>query len=270
MIQSGEIMYDIPSYVIALILFAGILIAYEIGFRIGKFHQKSTDIEIKSQTNNIQAGVLALLALLLGFTFNISLQRYDARSEAVIQEANSIGTTVLRTKLLPTPYDTKILALLKEYIDIRIENSKIELSRYKERADIIKRGNEQLNKIWDVSIQAAKSDPNPVTTGLFMAALNEMIDSRSARFEIQNRHIPEAILFLLFFVFVMSGAVIGYAGGLGLKRAYVPTVLLTLLIVLVVYLILDLDRPRRGLITVKQDYIIQLKELVNEQDKIQQ
>lgn len=268
MIQSGEIMYDIPSYVIAFALFVGILIAYEIGFRIGKFHQKSTDNEIKNQTNNIQAGVLALLALLLGFTFHMALQRYDARSEAVIQEANSIGTTVLRTKLLPPPYDANIYALLQEYIDIRIENSKIELSRYNERTDIIKRGEEQLNKTWDAGIQAAKSDPNPVTTGLFMAALNEMIDSRSARFEIQNRHIPDAILLLLFFVFVMSGAVIGYAGGLGMKRAYVPTVLLTLLITLVVFLILDLDRPRRGLITVKQDYIIQLKELVNVPAKI--
>lgn len=131
---------------------------------------------------------------------------------------------------------------------------------YKERADIIKKGDEQLKKIWAVGIQAARSDPNPVTTGLFIAALNELIDDRSVRFEIQNRHIPEVILFLLFFIFVMNGAIIGYTEGLGGKRAYIPTVLLTLLITLVVFLIIDLDRPRRGLITVKQDYILQLKE----------
>ena len=58
----------------------------------------------------------------------------------------------------------------------------------------------------------------------------------------------------------MNGAIIGYTEGLGGKRAYIPTVLLTLLITLVVFLIIDLDRPRRGLITVKQDYILQLKE----------
>jgi len=257
---SAEILFDIPSYVIALTLFAGILLFYEMGFRIGKFHQKSTDKEIKSQTNNIQAGMLGLLALILAFTFNMSLQRYDARSKAVIQEANSIGTTVLRTKLLPPPYDAATYDLLQEYIDIRIENSKIALSQYKERADIIKRGDEQLKKIWAAGVQAARSDPNPVTTGLFIAALNELIDNRSARFEIQNRHIPEVILFLLFFIFVMNGAIIGYTEGLGGKRAYVPTVLFTLLITLVVFLIIDLDRPRRGLITVKQDYILQLKE----------
>ncbi len=255
-----ELLFDIPSYVIALALFAGILLVYEMGFRIGNFHQKSTDKEIKSQTNNIQGGMLGLLALILAFTFNMSLQRYDARSEAVIQEANSIGTTVLRTKLLPPPYDAATYALLQEYIDIRIENSKIALSQYKERDDIIKKGDEQLKKIWAAGTQAARSDPNPVTTGLFIAALNELIDNRSARFEIQNRHIPEVILFLLFFIFIMNGAIIGYTEGLGGKRAYVPTVLLTLLITLVVFLIIDLDRPRRGLITVKQDYILQLKE----------
>jgi len=133
-----ELLFDIPSYVIALALFAGILLVYEMGFRIGNFHQKSTDKEIKSQTNNIQGGMLGLLALILAFTFNMSLQRYDARSEAVIQEANSIGTTVLRTKLLPPPYDAATYALLQEYIDIRIENSKIALSQYKERNDVIK------------------------------------------------------------------------------------------------------------------------------------
>jgi hypothetical protein len=252
-------MYDTPTYLIASTLFLGILLAYETGFRIGKFHQQRTDHEIKAQTINIQGSVLGLLALLLAFTFNMSLQRYDARSAAVVQEANAIGTTVLRTKLLPPPYDKTLYDLLQDYIDIRIEVAQVPLSQDEKRGEIIKRGDELSKNIWDVATEAAKSDPNPVTTGLFMAALNDMIDSELERIEIQNRHIPEVILYLLFFVFVITGAIMGYSGGLGMKRAYIPTALLTLLIVLIVYIIIDLDRPKRGLITVNQDYILQLK-----------
>ncbi len=58
----------------------------------------------------------------------------------------------------------------------------------------------------------------------------------------------------------LSGAIIGYFSGLSLKRSYVPTVLLTLLIVLVVFITIDLDRPKRGIIKVKQDSMLELKD----------
>ena len=58
---------------------------------------------------------------------------------------------------------------------------------------------------------------------------------------------------------MLSGAIIGYSSGLSLKRAYIPTVILTLLIVLVVFITIDLDRPKRGVIKVKQDSMLELK-----------
>jgi hypothetical protein len=51
----------------------------------------------------------------------------------------------------------------------------------------------------------------------------------------------------------------GYSAGPGMNRAYVPTVLMTFQIVLVVFIIIDLDRPKRGVIKVKQDSIMELK-----------
>ncbi len=77
---------------------------------------------------------------------------------------------------------------------------------------------------------------------------------------ILKRHVPEIILFLLFTIFIISLAMMGYSSGLGLKRAYIPTLLLTLLIVLVVFIIIDLDRPKRGIVKVKQDSLLELKD----------
>ena len=66
-------MYNQNSILIVGILFILIIGFYELGFRIGGFYRRKSDNEIKQQTNTIQAGVLGLLALLLGFTFNMAL-----------------------------------------------------------------------------------------------------------------------------------------------------------------------------------------------------
>ncbi|MBT8090440.1 MAG: hypothetical protein KJO01_09560 [Gammaproteobacteria bacterium] len=84
-------MYNINSVVIAVSLFLLILLANEVSYRIARRSTAKADQGLSTQTNAIQAGVLGLLALLLGFSFNMALQRFDARSTAVIEEANSIG-----------------------------------------------------------------------------------------------------------------------------------------------------------------------------------
>jgi hypothetical protein len=257
--MNKEIMYNQNSVLIVFILFSLILIAYELCFRIGRHYQQKTDHEVKAQTNSIQAGILGLLALLLGFTFNMALQRFDSRSHAVIKEANAIGTALLRTKLLPHPFDSINHALLQQYVDLRLDISSVDLTMQDERVKLNRKTDVIQNEIWNNSIQAAELDPRPVTTGYFINSLNDVIDSRGERNAILQRHVPEVILFLLFVVFIIGGALMGYTSGLGQKRAYIPTVMFTLLIVLVVFIVIDLDRPKRGIIKIKQDSMMELK-----------
>ena len=152
-----ELMYNINSIVVSLVLLAIILLANELGFRLGRRFQKNSDQEVKSQTNSIQAGILGLLALLLGFTFNMSLQRFDNRSMAQIDEANAIGTAMLRTKLLPAPYNTETHSLFQEYVDLRIKTSKIDLTKESERKQINKETDDLQSKIWEKALAAIDS-----------------------------------------------------------------------------------------------------------------
>ena len=252
-------MYNQNSLFIVSALFFTILLAYEICFRIGRHYQKQTHEEVKAQTNTIQAGILGLLALLLGFTFNMALQRFDNRSNAVINEANCIGTAILRTSLLPRPYDSISYGLLQDYVNQRLRISGVDLTRADERKELSMKTEKIQNDLWTTAIAAAEIDPRPVTTGYYINSLNDAIDARGERNAILQRHVPEVILFLLFAVFVIAGGLMGYTSGLGLKRAYVPTVMFSLLIVLVVFIIIDLDRPKRGIIQVKQDSMIELQ-----------
>ncbi len=251
-------LYSHGSVVIATVLFLLIVLANEFGFRVGRFIQGKTDSEVRSLTGSIQASILGLLALLLGFTFSMSMQRYDSRSHALIDEANAIGTTVLRAELLPEAYRGEVSALLRRYVEMRIEIGKIDLSNRDQRQEFNGEITDIQRSLWTAATAATQEDPRPVTTGAFVAALNAMIDSQGKRNALLHMQVPEAVLLLLFVVFITSGGILGYSSGLSGRRITVPTVLVSFLIVLIVFIIIDLDRPKRGLIQVDQRPMLQL------------
>ena len=254
-----ELLYGYNSVAIAVTLFVVILLFNEFGFRIGRFVQARTDTETKSLTGSIQASILGLLALLLGFTFSMAMQRFDNRSQALIEEANAIGTAVLRVDLLPVQYQTETNQLLRQYIDLRIDIGKTDLTRSEARNKYNKQIADVQRALWSLAISATNDDPRPVTTGAFVKSLNDVIDSQGKRNALLQMHVPEIVLLLLFVVFISSGGILGYSGGISGKRIVAPMVIVSLLITLIVFIIIDLDRPKRGLIQVDQSVMVQLK-----------
>ncbi len=250
-------LYDQNSLVIVGGLLVLILVANELGYRVGVRALRVADADLKSQTNAIQAGMLGLLALLLGFTFNMALQRFDSRTDAVTREANAIGTTVLRSELLPDSHRVAASELLSTYVAHRVATSSLDATRVQQRQEVADEINALQRELWAEAVRAVADDPNPVTTGLYVQALNEMIDARGARNALLNKHVPEVVLFLLFAVFIAAGGMLGYASGGG-RRPLVATVLMNVLVVMVVFIVVDLDRPKRGIIQVDQSALHEL------------
>tara|TARA_R110002049_G_scaffold246665_4_gene420770 strand:+ start:537 stop:1328 length:792 start_codon:yes stop_codon:yes gene_type:complete len=259
-----ELLYGFSSVSIALALFVAIILFNEIGFRSGRFIQSHTDSDVKALTGSIQASILGLLALLLGFTFSMSMQRYDNRSMALIDEANAIGTAVLRVQLLPEEYRADANKLFQEYVDSRVSIGKLDLTKLEERNDYNKKISDLQSALWSLAISATNDDPRPVTTGAFVKSLNDVIDSQGKRNALLQMHVPEVVLVLLFIVFISSGGIMGYSAGLSGKRVIAPIILVSLLITLIVFIIIDLDRPKRGLIQVNQGV---MTELLNSVDR---
>lgn len=240
------------SLVIVALLFACILLVMEAGFRIGRRSQQVMGDSFKGQVNAIQGAVLGVLALMLGFTFSLALQRYDSRSAAAVDEANAIGTAYLRSQLLPANIRGEAGTLLREYLDLRVRAGGIDLSHNGDREPLLERAATTTEQLWQLALKAAEQDGRPVTSGLFIQSLNDMIDAYGKRDAALNRHVPEVVFFLLFLTFLMAGVIHGYANGIEHNRASFPTVMMVALIVLLVFLIIDLDRPRRGFIQVNQ------------------
>ena len=104
--------YQLPTiFVVSTIAILG---TSEIGRRLGirAVGRGGGDV------STLEGAVLGLLALMIGFSFAIALSRFEARREAVLNEANAIGTTALRARLLPAPYDAEALKSLREYVQL--------------------------------------------------------------------------------------------------------------------------------------------------------
>ncbi len=260
----SEFLYDVNGFLIAGGLLLSMWLIIEFGYRIGAPVQEQVSEDYKSHVNSITGSLLGILALLLGFTFSLSLQRYDSRCEAVVQEANAIGTTYLRSFLLPESVRGSVKEMLLKYVDLRVRTGEINLTEHElQRSYALDTGRMQA-KLWDLAVQAAELDPSPVRTGLFIQALNDLNDNYSQRDAEMDRHVPELVLGLLYVTFVMTGMVVGYATGLSGYRASFVTHILSVLIVILVFIILDLDRPHRGLIMVSQKSMLDLQATINE------
>lgn len=253
-------MYNHSSFLIVGILCIVLLVAIEVGFRLGMRHGREANEATRSQVNTIQASLLGVLALLLGFTFSLSLQRFDSRSAAVVNEANAIGTAWLRSELLPASVRSDVRAAMQQYIAARVAAGEESLDHVERRADLLAQTEVIQEDLWSLVVRAADEAPNPVTTGLYTQALNEMIDAFGVRQAALDRHVPEIVLFLLLGTLTLTASLVGYASGMAGQRASFATHVLVLLIVLLVFIIIDLDRPRRGLIEVRQDSMVTLRD----------
>jgi hypothetical protein len=251
-------MYDKSSVLIAVVLFVTMAVAIEIGNRVGRRLHNGADEGIKHQVNALQGSLLGILAVLLGFTFSQSLQRFDARSAAVVDEANAIGTTYLRADILPAEIRIRSKSLLRDYTQARIDAASVSLDRYEDRRELKVLAQQLQGRLWTLAVQAANDTDRPATVNLYLQSLNEMIDSNGKRDAALDRHVPELVLFLLYGTFILTGALLGYAAGVGGSRVSKGSYILVSLIVVLVFIIIDLDRPRRGLIEVDQSSLINL------------
>ena len=249
-----EVMYNHSSILIVGLLLLALLVAIESGFRLGKKASPNANDALKVQVNTIQASLLGLLALLLGFTFSQALQRYDARSDAVTAEANAIGTVLLRIELFPEEVRSPFRKDLERYIDLRIWSGNVSLDQVDERGEALNAVEATQGDLWR-SASAAISAPQ---FGIVVQGLNDMFDAYTARNAALDRHVPEIVLFLLFGTFLLTACLVGYSSGVSRNRAAFPTYVLVILITVLVFIIIDLDRPRRGVIEVSQQALLDL------------
>lgn len=237
--------YPLPL-IFATSIFA-ILGASEIGRRFGLLKGRRS----RQNISTLEGSILGLLALMIGFTFAMALSGFEQRRDAVLNEANAIGTTALRARLLPAPYSTECVKLIREYVQVRLDITRRVLPA-KENAAAIARSRAIQEALWQQAKTVAARDNAVVPTGLFIQALNEMFDRQEARHAVLLNRVPNTVVIALYGLAIVASAFAGYAAGLDAQRSRLPIYTIGVLVAIVIFLIQDLDRPGPGLITVSQ------------------
>lgn len=244
-----------PLPVIGLVVLALLFAGVEVGYRGKRWRlNRNKQPDGHGAQDHLLSAVLGLLALLLGFTFSLALNRYDARRELVVQEANAIGTTWLRVQLLEEPSRTTLSALMRRYIDARMAWSDTDNA-----ADSLSPTSQIQARMWQAMGTAVRSDSSQLLSRATMDAMNESFDRASDRQAARAAHVPNQVLEVLLLFTVLSMVLLGDILAVRGRPHRFETGLLLVLMTLSIVVILDLDRPLNGAITVSQQPLVELK-----------
>jgi hypothetical protein len=255
-----HIFYRLDPFLISLI-YMGVLVATsEIGLWVKKGRSKdSQDTIEKSDIALILGSVLTMLALLLAFTYSMAENRFETRRQLVIEEANAIGTTYLRAKTLPEPRSSEIQHLLRQYAALRVEIGDKVSGDMETIREIRNRTTKVNDVLWSHAAAIARETQNPVIS-IFLQSLNEMIDLREKRWAAFNNRVPSSIYIVIVIFSIITVWLVGYYFKSHGRREQMMTIMFSLLVSLVIWLIMDLDQPVRGAIRTSQQSLIDLNQ----------
>jgi hypothetical protein len=234
--------YPVAAFLVSL---AGLSLAAWVGAtRFSKLHDEVN--RMRDEYGVIQGATLTLLGLIIGFTFSMALSRYEQRKNYEEEEANAIGTEYLRAELLPAGDAARVRALLRDYVDQRMlfysTRDPVELEQVNARTAALQAD------MWSAVKAPALAQPTPLSA-LAVAGMNDVINSQGYTQAAWWNRIPFSAWLLVVTIAMCATLLVG----IGTKRSgKVPRVLLVLplVIALALFLIADIDSPRRGIIRV--------------------
>lgn len=247
----------LPIWVIYIGMFLLLLLSFEIGFQICKYTASSNDREGFNSTSPMVSGLLAMLAFVLAFTFAMAASQHNLRKQNILNEANIIGTAYLRADLLGERDETKIKELLKEYVDSRVYA--IEMGDPEQMKEMLARSLEIHTLLWKQVSSAVEREPN-LYAGLVLQSINDVIDIHQARVTagFYNR-IPSSIWLVLLAISALTMMTMGAQARLSKSRRLAAVIPLILAFTTLTEVVLDLDRPQEGMITVGQEAMIDMQ-----------
>jgi hypothetical protein len=262
--MTEEILYSQPEWPIGLVTLVLLITSVEIGYWIGLKAKVEMTQPMKDQISTIQTAILTIFTFLMGFTFAMALTRFDNRKQMVVKESNAIGTAVLRSKLLPENQRAKMIELFRKYVNVEFSITSRANVPLKERKEQNLETKRLQTLMWDEAFAATENNPLSVPAGLFGTSINQLIDVKTERDIAISNHVPEIVLLGLLLFAALAIGILGYGNGLAATHARYPAIILCIVITISFILIIDLDRPNRGLTRVSQESMIDLMTIINQ------
>jgi hypothetical protein len=215
---------------------------WEVFFRLGSSQRGDKEHDL----GPIDAAVAGLLALILAFSFSMAAERFDEREEVIVREANALDTTHWRCDFLASTEQAACRELLSRYAEVRVAFYEAAHNLEKLR-DVVARSERLHGQLWELvrRSQAVRDTP---ALALTIASLNELIDLHTDRLAAQRRIVPQEVTAVTLSMCLAWGAFAGYLCGLAGKRVRASWIGFAVLVSVVIFVSIDLDRPGRGFI----------------------
>ncbi len=239
----AALLSDIDSWVLAAGLGVLMMLGWWGGWWIGRRHKETETAAPGIKFNDAS---IALLGLLLGFTFSMSLARHDQRRLMVVTDANSIGDFYTCASLLKDPVRGQLQQVVRDYTEHRlaVANSRLDQVELDEMQEMQNR--------MQALVKAAVDDGTPVTVPL-VNTLNEVTSAGISRLASFRDRLPVSIVALLFLTSVVSMVLMGRHQGASSDRHRAGTIGFIVLVCMTVWVTLDLNQPQKGMIRVSQE-----------------
>jgi hypothetical protein len=229
-------------------------LAFEGGYALSKAWERRWPDQAESNVNVLSGATMGLLAFLLAFVTAAAVDSFKDRREAVVNDANTIGTTYLRAGYLPEPESSESRQLLRDYVDVRL--AAVESGQ---AAQSVAESEMIQNELWARAETLAKNSSTP-TLALYISALNDMIDQHSVRVNVVFvSRIPWPLVLLLLGMAILSLGLVGLHAGYAAKRNLFALAAFILVLTVVFMIIVDLTRSNEGLFRVSQQAMLDLQ-----------
>ena len=245
-------------------MFLGMLLLLEIGRRLGVRQLASDPETVKSRGGAVEGAVFGLMALLIAFTFSGAASRFDVRRDLVVEEANNIGTAWLRLDLLPVKAQPPLREKFRQYVDARLAfYNRLSDSEFG-RAELARATALQI-EIWKDAVAACRDSGSSTAPMLLLPALNQMIDITTTRTVAARTHAPLVIYVMLGLLLLAGSLLAGYGLAIGKNRNWFHASAFAVIMTLAIYVILDFEFPRVGLIRLNafDQVLVDVRESLN-------
>jgi hypothetical protein len=220
---------------------------------------RTKDTETSEDLGIIQTATLTLLALIIGFTFSMAIDRHDQRELLEESEANAIGTEYIRADLLPPKLATDTQELLKQYLDQRI------LFYTRHSSEQVQEINQKTNAIqqilWNRILPIARMNQSP-TIALVVSGMNDVFNTQGYVQAAWWNRIPNTAWALMTAIAICANLLVGF-GARNFKKNIALFMIFPFVIAVSFFLIADIDSPRGGVIRIEARNLITLKNALN-------
>ncbi len=242
--------FAIGTLLIVAALFVAMLGAQYVGRRLGERDRRRDPDSDKSGHGVSETAVFGLLGLFLAFTFSGAGARFEARRHLIVEEVNAIGTAWLRVDLLPADKQPEVRDLFRRYLDARIDTYRL-VPDMQAVESAMARSLALQQQIWSASVAAARDSGQMPPFTVLLPALNEMIDITTTRSAAAIHGHPPAVVFAMVGILALVGSLFaGYAMAGRTTRSRIHTLGFAAVMTIAIYVIIDLEYPRLGLIRV--------------------